>query len=64
LVAEGGALSGMDRDMKLQEAGQLAYDDVAYGLIAHMDLAYLVSEDLEWTAKLDHRLQAKEMAPK
>ncbi len=64
LVGEGGALSGEARDMKLQEAGQLAYDDVAYGLIAHMDLAYLVSEDLEWTAKLDHRLQAKEMAPK
>ena len=64
LVGEGGALSGEARDMKLQEAGQFAYDDVAYGLIAHMDLAYLVSEDLNWTAKLDHRLQAKEMAPK
>jgi peptide/nickel transport system substrate-binding protein len=64
LVGEGGALSGEARDMKLQEAGQFAYDDVAYGLIAHMDLAYLVSEDLNWSVKLDHRLQAKEMSPK
>ena len=64
MTAEGGALSGEARDLRLQEAAQVAYDDVAYGLIAHMDLAYLVSEDLNWDVKLDHRLQAKEMSPK
>lgn len=57
-------LSGEARDMKLQEAAQVAYDDYAYGLIAHLDLAYLISEDLNWNVKLDHRLQAKEMSPK
>ena len=64
LTDEAGALSGEARDMRLQEAAQVVYDDVAYGLIAHMDLAYLVSEDLNWSVKLDHRLQAKEMSPK
>ena len=57
-------LSGEARDLKLQEAAQIAYDDYAHGLIAHMDLAYLISEDLNWEVKLDHRLQAKEMSPK
>jgi peptide/nickel transport system substrate-binding protein len=57
-------LSGEARDLKLQEAAQVAYDDYAHGLIAHMDLAYLISEDLNWNVKLDHRLQAKEMSPK
>jgi peptide/nickel transport system substrate-binding protein len=57
-------LSGEARDLKLQEAAQVAYDDYAHGLIAHMDLAYLISEDLNWDVKLDHRLQAKEMSPK
>jgi peptide/nickel transport system substrate-binding protein len=61
---EARTLSGEARDMKLQEAAQIAYDDYAHGLIAHMDLAYLVSEDLNWSVKLDHRLQAKEMSPK
>ena len=61
---EARTLSGEARDMKLQEAAQIAYDDYAHGLIAHMDLAYLVSEDLNWDVKLDHRLQAKEMSPK
>jgi hypothetical protein len=64
LTDEAGALSGEARDTRLQEAAQVVYDDVAYGLIAHMDLAYLVSEDLNWSVKLDHRLQAKEMSPK
>ena len=64
LVDAAGLLSGAERDMRLQEAAQIVYDDVAYGLVAHMDLAYLVSEDLNWTVKLDHRLQAKEMSPK
>ncbi len=64
LWEEARTLSGEARDLKLQEAAQVAYDDYAHGLIAHMDLAYLVSEDLEWTVKLDHRIQAKEMAPK
>ncbi len=64
LWEEARTLSGEARDLKLQEAAQVAYDDYAHGLIAHMDLSYLVSEGLEWTVKLDHRLQAKEMAPR
>ena len=64
LWEEARTLSGEARDLKLQEAAQVAYDDYAHGLIAHMDLAYLVSEDLNWDVKLDHRLQAKEMSPK
>jgi peptide/nickel transport system substrate-binding protein len=64
LWEEARTLSGDARDMKLQEAAQVAYDDAAYGLIAHLDLAYLISEDLNWNVKLDHRLQAKEMSPK
>ena len=64
LWEEARTLSGEERDMKLQEAAQVAYDDVAYGLIAHLDLAYLISEDLNWNVKLDHRLQAKEMSLK
>ncbi len=64
LWKEAGNLSGEARDLKLQEAAQIVYDDYAHGLIAHMDLAYLISEDLNWEVKLDHRLQAKEMSPK
>ena len=64
LWEEARTLSGEARDLKLQEAAQVAYDDYAHGLIAHMDLSYLVSEDLNWTVKLDHRLQAKEMSPR
>jgi peptide/nickel transport system substrate-binding protein len=64
LWEEARTLSGDARDMKLQEAAQVAYDDAAYGLIAHLDLAYLISEDLNWNVKLDHRLQAKEMSAK
>ena len=64
LWEEARSLSGEARDLKLQEAAQVAYDDYAHGLIAHMDLAYLISEDLNWDVKLDHRLQAKEMSPK
>lgn len=63
LWEEARTLSGEERDQKLQEAAQVAYDDVAYGLVAHLDLAYLISEDLNWEVKLDHRLLAKEMAP-
>ena len=63
LWEEARTLTGEARDLKLQEAAQVAYDDAAYGLVAHLDLAYLISEDLDWEVKLDHRLQAKEMAP-
>lgn len=63
LWEEARTLSGEARDLKLQEAAQVAYDDVAYGLVAHLDLAYLISEGLDWEVKLDHRLLAKEMAP-
>lgn len=63
LWEEARTLSGEARDLKLQEAAQVAYEDVAYGLVAHLDLAYLIREDLEWDVKLDHRLLAKEMAP-
>lgn len=56
-------LSGDERDSVLQQVNQIIHDDVAAGYIGHLNLAYAVSNDVDWTVGLDHRLQVKEMSP-
>ena len=56
-------LAGAERDATLQQLNQVAHDDVAAGYIGHLDFSYAVSNALDWSLKLDHRLQAKEMSP-
>lgn len=53
--------TGTERDETLQRLNALAYDDVAMGYIAHLDLQYGVREELEWQVKLDHSLLLTEM---
>ena len=56
-------LSGEERDAQLQALNQVIYDDVGVGYIGHLDLAYLVSNGVDWSLELDLRLEAKEMTP-
>lgn len=56
-------LVGEEREQKLQEANMFAYEDAAYGLIAHLDLAYLVSDDISWDVPLDHIIHAIAISP-
>jgi peptide/nickel transport system substrate-binding protein len=63
LWLEAQGLAGDDRDALLQQVNQIIHDDVAVGYIGHLNLAYAVSNAVNWEAGLDHRLQAKEMSP-
>ena len=60
--AEALPLSGDARDQKLQQLNKIIHDDVAIGYVAHVDLAYAVSDNLNWRIQLDHRLIAKNMS--
>jgi peptide/nickel transport system substrate-binding protein len=56
-------MSGDARDKQLQELNKVLYDDYPVGYIGHLDLAYGVSDELDWRVDLDHRLYLKEMSP-
>ena len=56
-------LTGDARVALLQQANALVVEDFGVGHVAHMDLGYAISDDLDWNIKLDHRITLKEMKP-
>ena len=56
-------LSGAERDEKLQQLNRVLYDDYAAGYIGHLDLAYGVSDRVDWKCGLDHRIIIPEISP-
>ena len=56
-------LTGEARVKKMQASNLRVVDQALIGHVAHMDLAYGISDDLDWKVNLDHRILLRTMKP-
>lgn len=61
MISEASVMVGEERTEALMEISQYIQDRAYMGFIAHLDLAYGVSDDLQWDVPLDHRFIVSNM---
>ena len=61
MISEAARITGKERTAALQKISGYIQENAYMGFIGHLDLAYGISERVNWDVPLDHRFIVRQM---